>query len=183
MNIKVTAFTVTQKLYHTKTYYDFAVGISLFISRYILIVCSCRLLTLFKNLFFFFQNKKKHISRTLSECQTVWIHIRTNILSVLILVQTVCKGYQSADDKSKAEIVFPYKMGPYHLRPFPQARNMIEVVLEVTLKYHVFQSLGSVLHNTLLFCNRFPFHMIVSVLYRNLLVREARFQGDQWPHK
>ena len=28
------------------------------------------------------------------ECQTVWIQIRTDILSVLICVQTVCKGYQ-----------------------------------------------------------------------------------------
>ena len=27
------------------------------------------------------------------ECQTVWIKIRTNIMSVLILTQTVCKGY------------------------------------------------------------------------------------------
>ena len=30
----------------------------------------------------------------LSECQTVWIQIRIDILSVLIWVQTVCKGYQ-----------------------------------------------------------------------------------------
>ena len=37
---------------------------------------------------------KKNISATLSECQTVWIKIRTDILLVLIWVQTVCKGYQ-----------------------------------------------------------------------------------------
>ena len=36
----------------------------------------------------------KNISGTLSECQTVWIQIRTDILSVLIWVQTVYKGYQ-----------------------------------------------------------------------------------------
>ena len=30
----------------------------------------------------------------LSECQMVWIQIRTDILSVLIWVQTVSKGYQ-----------------------------------------------------------------------------------------
>ena len=37
---------------------------------------------------------KKIHSGTLSECQTVWIQIRTDILSVLIWVQTVCQGYQ-----------------------------------------------------------------------------------------
>ena len=37
---------------------------------------------------------KKKLSGTLSECQTVWIPIRTDVLSVLIWVQTVCKGYQ-----------------------------------------------------------------------------------------
>ena len=45
----------------------------------------------------FFQNqffKKIILSETLSECQTVWIQIRTNIVSVLIWVQTVCKDRQ-----------------------------------------------------------------------------------------
>ena len=44
----------------------------------------------------FFQNKlsQKTILRALSECQTIWIQIITDILSVLIWVQTVCKGYQ-----------------------------------------------------------------------------------------
>ena len=37
---------------------------------------------------------KKVLSGTLSECQTAWIQIRANILSVLIWVETVCKGYQ-----------------------------------------------------------------------------------------
>ena len=37
---------------------------------------------------------KKNLSGTLSECQTVWIQIRTDIVSGLIWVQTVCKGYQ-----------------------------------------------------------------------------------------
>ena len=36
----------------------------------------------------------KKQSGTPSERQTVWIQIRTDILSVLIWVQTVCKGYQ-----------------------------------------------------------------------------------------
>ena len=39
---------------------------------------------------------------TLSECQTVWIQIRTDILLVLIWVQTVCKGYQQTTWKVAA---------------------------------------------------------------------------------
>ena len=44
----------------------------------------------------FFQNQlfRKNLSGILSECQTVWIQIRPIILSGLIWVQTVCKGYQ-----------------------------------------------------------------------------------------
>ena len=48
-----------------------------------------------------FQNYifEKKCSGTLSECITVWIQIwtikiRTDVLSVLIWIQTVCKGYQ-----------------------------------------------------------------------------------------
>ena len=49
---------------------------------------SCRLPTSFKINFFkkFFQ---EHY-----QCQTVWIRVRNDILSVLIWVQTVCKDYQ-----------------------------------------------------------------------------------------
>ena len=39
----------------------------------------------------FFQ---KVLSGTPPECQTVWIQIRSDILSGLVWVQTVCKGYQ-----------------------------------------------------------------------------------------
>ena len=35
--------------------------------------------------------KKKNLSGTLLECQTVWIQIRTNKMLVLIWVKTVCK--------------------------------------------------------------------------------------------
>ena len=44
--------------------------------------------------FFKFNFFKKFFQELLSECQTVCIQIRTDILSVLIWVQTVCKGYQ-----------------------------------------------------------------------------------------
>ena len=39
----------------------------------------------------FFQ---KNLSGIPSECQTVWIQIRSDVLSGLIWVQTVSKGYQ-----------------------------------------------------------------------------------------
>ena len=44
--------------------------------------------------FFTINFLEKTISRTLSVCQTIWIQIRTDILSVLIWVQAVCKDYQ-----------------------------------------------------------------------------------------
>ena len=44
----------------------------------------------------FFQNElfSKNLSGTLAVSQMVWIQIRADIMSVLIWVQTVCKGYQ-----------------------------------------------------------------------------------------
>ena len=54
----------------------------------------CLLLTFFKVNFF-----KEFSSGTQSKCLTVWIQIRTDDLSGLIWVQTVCKGYQQ---KTKA---------------------------------------------------------------------------------
>ena len=43
---------------------------------------------------FFYVTFSKILSEPLSESQTVWIQIRTDFLSVLIWVQTVCKSYQ-----------------------------------------------------------------------------------------
>ena len=53
----------------------------------------------------FFENElfQKNLSGTLSECQTVWIQIRTDTLSVLIWVQTVCKGYQQTTNVAASE--------------------------------------------------------------------------------
>ena len=45
-------------------------------------------------LFFKINLFKKILAETLSECQAVLVHIRTDILLVLVWVQTVCKGYQ-----------------------------------------------------------------------------------------
>ena len=44
----------------------------------------------FKTTFF----EKKNLSGTPSESQTVWIPMRPDVLSSLILLQTVCKDYQ-----------------------------------------------------------------------------------------
>ena len=45
---------------------------------------------------FFFRNQllRNLISRIPSDCQTVWIQIRPDVLSGQIWVQTVCKDYQ-----------------------------------------------------------------------------------------
>ena len=40
-----------------------------------------------------------------SECQTVWIQTKSNVLSGLIWVQTVCKGYQQTKLAGKELIV------------------------------------------------------------------------------
>ena len=62
----------------------------------------CSLLTFFQNQLF-----QNILSGTLSECQTVWIQIRTDILSVLIWVWTVCKCYQQMTKVATSkEIVF-----------------------------------------------------------------------------
>ena len=45
-------------------------------------------------IFFKLTFSKKFLSGIPSECQTVWIQIRSDNLSGLIWVQTVCKGYQ-----------------------------------------------------------------------------------------
>ena len=49
----------------------------------------CCLLNFFQNWHF-----PKILSETLSECQMVWLQIRTEALSALIWIQTFCKDYQ-----------------------------------------------------------------------------------------
>ena len=53
----------------------------------------------FQNLFFFFL--EKILSEILSECQTVLIQIKPDILSGLTCFQTVCKGYQQTTHADK----------------------------------------------------------------------------------
>ena len=52
---------------------------------------------------FFFQNQifRKILSGIPFECQTDWIQIRPDILSGLIWVQSVCKGYHQTTFFSK----------------------------------------------------------------------------------
>ena len=45
---------------------------------------------------------KINIFTKYSECQTVWTHIRTDVLSILIWVQSDCEGYQQIDDQNKS---------------------------------------------------------------------------------
>ena len=52
----------------------------------------CRLLIFFKINFF-----EKVFQKITSECQTVWIQIRPDIMSGLIWIQTVCIGYQQTE--------------------------------------------------------------------------------------
>ena len=57
-------------------------------------------------IFFFFKINffKKILSRSLvSECQTVWIKTKTDFLSVLIWVQTVCTAYQQMTIKAASK--------------------------------------------------------------------------------
>ena len=57
---------------------------------------SCFFFVQFFRLLIFFNIifSPKILSGISSECQTVWIQIRSDILSGLILYQTVCKSYQ-----------------------------------------------------------------------------------------
>ena len=58
-------------------------------------------------LIFFFQNQlfQKILSGIPSESQTDWIQIRPDILSGLIWVQSVCKGYEQTKLVGKQPIV------------------------------------------------------------------------------
>ena len=55
----------------------------------------------------------------LSECQTVWIQIRTDVLLVLIWIQNVCKGYQQttkvATSMERARYCYQYVYGGRHI--------------------------------------------------------------------
>ena len=68
----------------------------------------------------FFQNQlfRKILSGIPSECQTVWIQIRPDILSDLIWVQTVCKVYQQTAPVDKARVnSYLYKFLPVSFQP------------------------------------------------------------------
>ena len=68
----------------------------------------------------FFQNQlyRKILSRIPSECQTNWIQIRPDVLSGLIWVQSVCKGYEPMTLEHKELNLFlfhtPYLKSKFH---------------------------------------------------------------------
>ena len=70
---------------------------------------------------------------TLSECQTVWFRIKQNILSVMIWVLTVCKGYQKTTLKGK-ELTF-VKLNIFYAVTLP---NCYTVNLQHSSCKHIF---------------------------------------------
>ena len=72
---------------------------------FMLLVLSAALI---QNSFFL---KIKILSETLSECQMIRIPIRTDLLSVLIWFQTVCKGYQQATKVAASKERLKYMYG------------------------------------------------------------------------
>ena len=99
----------------------------LFLSGYlrqVLVYCQKGIkFTFFNHLF-----SKLTFSKTLSECQTVWIQIRTDVLLVLSWVQPVCKGYQQTTKVATSKeiensIFFPAvslirKLNKFHIKEF-----------------------------------------------------------------
>ena len=63
---------------------------------------------------------KKNLTGIPSECQTVWIQIRPDILSGLIWVQAVCKGYQQTKYSPLVEKEFIVLTGPFNAKPTNQ---------------------------------------------------------------
>ena len=79
----------------------------------------------------FFQSQlfQKIISRIPSQCQTVWIQIKPDILSGLIWVQTICKSYQQMTLVSLTDQLYICRknLGPEHcalnlIKPFYNSR-------------------------------------------------------------
>ena len=86
----------------------------------------------------FFQNKliRKNLSGIPLECQTVWICIRPDILSGLIWVQTVCKGYQQMTPVGK-ELTLKTK-GIFHNDAFNKVRiTLVNVYVDLLVFTHI----------------------------------------------
>ena len=75
----------------------------------------------------FFQNI---LSGTLSPSQTVWIQISTNILTVLIWVQTVCKGLITVTNKANSTNLYPPTKG--YLRETCKSQNINSIYLTLS---------------------------------------------------
>ena len=73
--------------------------------------------------FFSFKNnilkkKKKNVSGITSECLTVWLQIKPDILLGLIWVQTVCKGYQQMTKVATRKEAVNLLSVPFVFQPF-----------------------------------------------------------------
>ena len=74
--------------------YNLLLSFCLYKSDYMLLEITINSLFFFVINFFLNLLFLKNLSGIPSECRTVWIQIRPDVLSGLIQIQTVCKGYQ-----------------------------------------------------------------------------------------
>ena len=89
----------------------------------------CLTLCLLGNFHAFFQN-----SFTNTKCQTVWTQIKSDILSDLIWVQTVCKGYQQTELVGKVNPFMPCVLFVGHRQTVQtQIRHLILFILTLSL--------------------------------------------------
>ena len=90
--------------------------------------CCCFLIFFFLNQLF-----QKFLTGTLSECQTVWIQIRTDLLSDLIWVQTVCKGYQQTIKVAARKERVMKNVNPHPPSPQKMDRKMNHIYITTYL--------------------------------------------------
>ena len=76
----------------------------------------------FKNLLF-----QKTISGIPSVCENIWIQIRPDVMSRLIWVQTVCKGYQQMILEGK-ELIYPLLPGIIISQPKSDFQQFICII-------------------------------------------------------
>ena len=100
---------------------------------------------------------KKNLSGTLSECQMIWIQIKTDILLPLIWVQTVCKDYQQTTKvaASKERVKAVYIMCTR--REFSGIINLFSVIINLFSEninlFSRFLNLFSRIINLLIHCS------------------------------
>ena len=95
---------------------------------------------------------KSQVDKTPSECQTVWIQIRTDLLSVLIWVKTVCKRYQQMTLKANY-IKTPSECQTVWIQIRPDLLSGLIWVQTVCKRYHQTTLENSTSDHTHMFAN------------------------------